>query len=435
MSAIRDQIGEDSYLRLDAEADKEVSLAMQMDLVDQYHQEKYYRMRTLVPLLLNEFYLFQDKKLQITPLDIVRILFKAKLLYATQTEKEYQQRTGGSFEDAPFGFSWSFERERPIDDVIDTHLNQLEQSIVERVLVSEIDDFNAHDGMGSPSEFFDKLLAKLEQPFEAYFKEDSLIEKHKKQQPGLSEYTLEKALRYFVAPSFSYTATGSWSYVYFLGSAYLRTLLNMLRVAGFLYRGQIDFGMWNVEMKAPSSPFIRESGSMGGGYYWEQDTRAPWEKIPDGRLFLSFGYRGLTKIFFDNRTFGGIEKFFLEHKIIIDKLSNPWDKTSVHDIAPALDILSSATQIPDLGAKILQIYCCLEHLFVPKEVRKDNVKYIIGAINALRPDLIPWFNRLYQIRCDYAHKGFVIRDDKTLGLVFESVANTCALLTAKLKQQ
>ena len=41
MSAIRDRIGEDLYLRLDAEADKEVALAMQMELVDKYGTEKY----------------------------------------------------------------------------------------------------------------------------------------------------------------------------------------------------------------------------------------------------------------------------------------------------------------------------------------------------------------------------------------------------------
>ena len=187
-------------------------------------------------------------------------------------------------------------------------------------------------------------------------------------------------------------------------------------------------------MMAPSTPFLHQPGVMGGSFSWDEDTKKPWERIPDGCLFLSFGYRGLTKLFLDSRTFGGIKKFYMENNIILDKLNNPWTKTCIEDIAPALEILSSATQTPDLGAKILQIYCCLEHLFVPKNVRKDNVKYIIGAINALRPDLGNWFERLYQVRCDYAHNGFVQRDDKTLSLVFESVQNTVTLLTAKLKQ-
>jgi hypothetical protein len=74
--------------------------------------------------------------------------------------------------------------------------------------------------------------------------------------------------------------------------------------------------------------------------------------------------------------------------------------------------LSSATQIPEVGAKILPIYCCLEHLFVPANVRRDNKKYIVGGINALRSDLLPWFDRLYDLRNGYAHKGFVLKTQK-----------------------
>ena len=83
-------------------------------------------------------------------------------------------------------------------------------------------------------------------------------------------------------------------------------------------------------------------------------------------------------------------------------------------VAPVLDILNSATQNTDLGAKILLVYCCLEHMLVPKNIRADNKKYIVGGINALKPDLLDWFNRLYELRCDYAHKGFIIRDEENV---------------------
>ena len=62
---------------------------------------------------------------------------------------------------------------------------------------------------------------------------------------------------------------------------------------------------------------------------------------------------------------------------------------TAREVAPAIDILSSATQIPDMGAKILLIYCCLEHLFVPRNVEADNKKYIVGGMNALAPRLLP----------------------------------------------
>lgn len=134
----------------------------------------------------------------------------------------------------------------------------------------------------------------------------------------------------------------------------------------------------------------------------------------------------------DTRTFNGIEKFLLDNKKVFELLKNPWDKQYLNDVSPTLDILSSATQIPDLGAKVLLIYCCLEHLFVPKNIVTDNKKYIVGGINALKSDLLEWFNRLYKLRCDYAHKGFIQRDEEVLGLVMESVRNVMKLLIAKL---
>lgn len=59
------------------------------------------------------------------------------------------------------------------------------------------------------------------------------------------------------------------------------------------------------------------------------------------------------------------------------------------------------TQIPDDGAKLLLLYCCLKHLFVPEGYTRDNKKYIVGGINAVRPDLLKWFEELYKRRCTY----------------------------------
>lgn len=434
MTSIKEEIGEDIYSHLEVEANKEVALAMQFQTIDQYRQERYYQRRQLLTLLLSEFEYFQEKKLQYAPIDVMNILFEAKLLFAVQTEHEFDQRRGGGrfTLEAPFLFLWE-ERNEAIEKVIERHLQAIPNSICERTLITEIRDFHINEDMGSPTSFFINLFQKLSLPFSPFFDEPSLIEKYKKLEPRLRDYTQAGAKAFFNAPSFGYTTTGTDTYVYLYASTQLRTFLNLLRVAGFLHRGQIDFGMWDVEMMAPTSSVFLGEHSMGT-LVWDEDMRKPWEKIPDGCLYRSFGYRGLTKTFLDHRTFGGIEKFFLENMVVFEKLKNPWSKTSVYDIAPSLDILSSAVQIPDLGAKILQIYCCLEHLFVPEKIKKDNVKYIIGAINALNPKLLSWFEKLYEVRCDYAHKGFMQRTDKTLGLVFESIKNILALLTAKLKQ-
>jgi len=107
----------------------------------------------------------------------------------------------------------------------------------------------------------------------------------------------------------------------------------------------------------------------------------------------------------DLRNFSKIKQFMLDHRAIFEHLKYPWNATNTGDVAPTLDILSSATQIPDLGAKILLIYCCLEHLFVPEQAGAENKKYIIGGLKALKPQLSSWFDKLYQQRCAYAHKG------------------------------
>jgi hypothetical protein len=134
----------------------------------------------------------------------------------------------------------------------------------------------------------------------------------------------------------------------------------------------------------------------------------------------------------DLRNFTRIKQFMLDHRVVFDHLRNPWSPTNTSDVAPTLDILSSATQMPDLGAKILLIYCCLEHLFVPEEAGAENKKYIIGGLKALKPNLSSWFDQLYKKRNEYAHKGVVLRTHGTRKLISDSMTNVMSLLIAKL---
>ncbi len=184
-------------------------------------------------------------------------------------------------------------------------------------------------------------------------------------------------------------------------------------------------------MTAPSYPVFLGDHAMGF-YMFNQDEKQSWEKIPDGSLFLSFGYRGLSKMWLDRRTLPGISQFVMNHRALFDCLKNPWNGKNIRDVSPALDILSSSTQIPDLGAKILLIYCCLEHLFVPKTVSSDNKKFIVGGMHAIGPHLLPWFDRLYALRCEYAHKGFLLKSPETMALIVESLKNAMTLLVSKL---
>ncbi|GEM_PF-1599490 len=431
---LKQKIGDEVYAKLEKEADIEVGLAISMPLLDKYRQERWYQQRYLAPILLSECEHFQKLALGFTPMDIVNILFRCKLAFAVKTEEEYHRRCTGSYvDDWSFVIKWP-EKSKGIDVVIDEYLERMMNFMDEKTLLVEIfhiDYYSPGPDHATPTKFFEQLFEKLSLPFVAFFDEEQLVEKHKKGEPNLREYTLEKAKKYFHSPSIGFTAIGTDVYVHLYACGWLQTLLNMLRIAGFIYRPQIDFGRTGIEFFPPTTPVFL-GGNSYGVWSWNEDAKAPWEKLPDGCLFLSFGYRGLSKMWLDPRAYAGIEKFILENKIVFEHIKNPWAPENIDGIVPALEILSTATQAPDLGAKILLIYCCLEHLFVPKGVGTDNKKYIIGGIHALRTKLIPWFDRLYKVRCEYAHKGYVLKNDEVRSLVFESIANAITLLTAKL---
>lgn len=426
---LKKRIGNDIYAKLEKEADNEVSLALKMPLKYEDGRDRYYQPRDLIPLMISECELFEQKDLTVSPADIKNVLFRCKLLCAVKTtEAEYLQRVGASLMDEyRFAIPWA-KKSDGINSLVDEYLDKLESLQKERTLIAEINSFDSNPA--GLQVFFDQLFEKLDFPFSCYIDEAQLIEKHKKLESGLREYNSAEAKKYFCAPSIGFTTFGSSTYCFWYASVWLRTFLCLLKISGFLNPGQMDFGQSGVEIMPPTYPVFLGTHSHGC-YCWEEDKKELWEKVPDGCLFRSFGYRGISTMKLDQRTYGGIEKFFLEYKKILDLLKNPWDKRYLDDIAPALDILSSAIQMPDLGAKVLLIYCCLEHLFVPKNMRTDNKKYIVGGINALRSDLLEWFNRLYRLRCDYAHKGFIQKDDAVLKLIKESVRNVMKLLLAK----
>jgi hypothetical protein len=438
LATIKAKVGNEVYQRIEKEAEKEVALAMQMPLIGENYEKNYYRQRfsfdqTPPSDLLTSFESFENARLKVSPTDLIKILFNCKLLFASKTEQEFGQRRGGLFpilEDPALIVRWQ-EKAESIDVLIDRHVDQLAAAIRPRTLLAPLSSLTSIQGDTGQQAFFDGLFTGLGLPFVCFLEGDHLIEKHKQLDPLFPSYDRSRAEDFFSAPSIGFTSSGSRDYCFWYSVMWLRTFLNLLRICSYVNPGQVDFGMWDVKMIAPTFPVFLGERSKGF-LKWDEDKREPWAKIPDGCLFLSFGYRGLSKAWFDLRTFPRIEKFMHNHKKIFERLKNPWDTKSTRDIAPILDILSSATQIPDVGAKILLIYCCLEHLFVPKNAKSDNRKYIIGGMNALAPELLSWFDRLYYLRCDYAHKGFVLRDDTTMSLIMDSMRNAMTLLIAKL---
>jgi hypothetical protein len=430
LDVLKARIGKTSFSHLENEAEKEVGLAMQMPLLGENREQKFYEQRPLIGDLLDECEFFEKIGLKISPTDVVKILFRCKLLFAVRNEQEYSQRRGSVslFDEFVAVAQWS-DRSDNVEVLVDRYLTQLEARIAERTLLTHIDSFRSARPEDSPQQFFNDLFTTLF-PFVCFFDGDHLIEEHKHVEPGLRSYDRDGARRFFCAPSIGFKVSGSREYCFWYSSIWLRTFLNVLRIASYLHPGQRDFGR-DVKMTAPTYPVFLGAHAQGV-LRWDEDKKESWAKIPDGCLFLSHGYRGLSNMWLDPRSYPGIKKLFVSCKKIFDSMANPWNARSKNDIAPMLDILSSATQIPDLGAKILLLYCSLEHLFVPKDAYVENKKYIVGGMHALGPHLIPWFNRLYNLRCAYAHKGFVLRDEETMALVTDSMKNVMILLVAKL---
>lgn len=430
LNTIKARAGQAAYDRLDRAAEKEVALAMQMPLVDEFEQSAYYRPRFLMPDLLAENESFERAGLKILPADIVNVLFRCKLLFACKSEREYGQRRGVSSIFEGSQVSWT-ERATAVDALVEKYISLLETQIRERVLLSHVSSFKTIEpAQTTPREFFDQLFAALKLPFVCFFDDARLIADHQQLEPGLRAYDQVGAVKFFSASSIGHRASGSREYCLWYSSMWLRTLFNLIRVGGYIHPGQRSFG-WDTRMNAPTYPVFLGDHAAGVLKY-DQDKWECWAKIPDGCFFLSFGYRGISDMWLDRRTFPGIREFILRYQKIFSFLDNPWGGANLTDVAPILDILSSATQIPDMGAKVLLLYCCLEHLFVPSEARSENKKYIVGGLNAIGSRLLPWFNRLYDLRCAYAHKGFVPREEKTMVFVAESMENVMALLGAKL---
>jgi hypothetical protein len=429
---LKTKIGVDLYERLESAAEKEVAVIMRKPLEDENGKDNFYTPPFLLDEFLSEWERFEKSGLGILPVDVLSTLFRCKLLFAVKSQREFGQRGGGGWSGS-FAVSLRWEdRANGIEAVIDQYIEGLQGEIETRTLLAGITCFASSASDGERQQlFFEDLFGSLNLPFVCFLAVPSLIEKHKQLRPSLVSYEQKAAEEFFNAPSFGYTVSGTRNYCLWNGSMWLRSFLNMLRIGGYIHPGQRDFGT-GITIEPPTFPVFLGEYSIGS-FQWKEDSKEARRKHPDGCLYRSFGFRGLSKMRLDDRSFGGIKKFVLEHKGILEHLKNPGSQKNLQDVAPTLDILSSATQAQDLGTKILLVYCCLEHLFVPEKARNSKSKYIIGGLNALNRQLVPWFEELYKQRNDYAHKGFVLTNDKTRSLVHESMKNVMALLCLKLQ--
>ncbi len=93
--AVKASIGAECYAHIEEESEKEVKLAKQKPLQDQYGNDLYHPPRLLLREFQEDSHRFEKVGLKVLPTDIMDVLFGCKLLRATNSEKEYRQRSGG----------------------------------------------------------------------------------------------------------------------------------------------------------------------------------------------------------------------------------------------------------------------------------------------------------------------------------------------------
>lgn len=210
---------------METEAQREVAFAMQMPLKDQFDQGQYYSPRLLLKEFEVEAESLQNAHVHVLPLDVVWVFFRCRLLHATRSEEEFQQRSGrfSIFSNRGLRPKWT-DRCSSVNDLEERYVSALESDINERTLVAPINSLNpTSPGQSGQQDFFADLFSTVKLPLTGFLDVDE----------GKKEF--------FCAPSIGCTINGSENYCFWHGIMWLRTFLNILRIAAFIYPGQRDF--------------------------------------------------------------------------------------------------------------------------------------------------------------------------------------------------
>nr|WP_320000135.1 hypothetical protein [uncultured Draconibacterium sp.] len=298
-------LGSDLYHRLDKVADSAFSKDFKFKQpLGQEHIEE------LLPELVEECYSFEIMTLKYSPIDIVNILYKCKLLKSSETEEKYKKQQMFSLNNEfDFYVPWNRKKEN-LNTLIDYYFERLLSLLKDNTLIIEINSFKGNTN--SIQTFFDNLFSSLDKRFKAYISNNSTGTKKTNASIGFKVY-------------------GSMCYSRWYANAWLKSFMSILKIGGFLYSSQVNYG-WDYAEQPISTYPVFLGTSTSGCFVYNEDTKKPLVKIPDGCLCHSFGNRSITNMWFDIKTFKKVKGFILENKSIFEFHINPWNKTLRTDI-------------------------------------------------------------------------------------------------------
>ncbi len=156
---IKSQIGQERFDRLEKEADKELSCALNTPLKNQYGDKQYYRKRILIGDVFPDCHFFDVNGMRILPSDLADAMFRAKLLFASHDEDSFLQRSGeGSF---ALGI-WSHKPAK-YGEAVECFFDWIKDSIKERTLLTQLSSFigPSRSGSGEDRQAVERFLSSF----------------------------------------------------------------------------------------------------------------------------------------------------------------------------------------------------------------------------------------------------------------------------------
>lgn len=424
-------VTEGIWEKLESVANKFVTEAMGFELVDQYGQERYFHLdfsdfRNSNPDIYSHFH---NQKICLSPEDVIYPYFQAGVYLATDRDwKKYEKlRSMSSLQRDPFYLHKDAPHEALMNMKIMDSMGEAQQRHAFIVPIWNFTNFTE-----DLLDFEEKLQKLLPPEIRLILTEESARREHAALIGTVYEQhmRLTEVKEFFSYPSIMLSCIGTNFYAFQKACVSLRIVCDLFRVSGYIFPGQLssDIDGLKIYTAAMVSP-----GSVGTCFNWEDEKKSIKERRPDGNLFQSHGHRRVSKMFIDSRNYGGFLQVFEEWLPWIKKaVDDPFDQKVLHTLIPISHLLSEVTQAQSVGSKILLLNCCLESMFVPNGAQGQQ-KYIVGALKVINEDLVDWFEkRLYRQRCVFAHEGYLVADEKSRGLVIESMRNILACLKMKL---
>ena len=155
---IKTAIGEELYSNLNKLANGAFSKKSQLCSNTPLGQNSY--IEEILPKLVTECEIFENKNLRISPIDVINILYKCKLVKASGTIEDYKKSTVcyNLVDEFDFFIPWE-KRNNSEENLIQDCFERLQSLLKSNTLIVEINSFNG--GSYEIQSFFDNLFKEL----------------------------------------------------------------------------------------------------------------------------------------------------------------------------------------------------------------------------------------------------------------------------------